>query len=153
MDFTEAASDGGTTDEGSAKGNYILFIEAASRDRQLSRAFYVPIEGIDDNEELNIPIAEAGQHELLAPWIEFFNYSGAEAVFLESESAYQVRSLKSWHDLLLKSFAAKSTVIIEDDEFWVKYSTVTVLLVERTMFKILTAIIQRAPSLNEESQG
>ena len=152
MNFLEAASDGSTTDEGSAKGNYILFVEAASRDRQLTRVFHIPITGIDDNEELNIPIDEAGQHELLAPWIEFFNYCGAEAVFLESESAYRVRCVKAWHDLLLKSFVVKSTVIIEDDEFWAKYSTVTVLLVERASYRVLNAVRQLSPSFKGEKQ-
>lgn len=130
--------------------NYILYAEAVSRDRQLSRVFYIPIAGIDDNEELNISVEEAGQHELLAPWIEFFKYCGAEAAFLETESAYRVRSVKSWHDLLLKSLVAKSAVAIQDDDFWAKYSTVTVLLIERGSDRVLNGTMQTSPSFKGE---
>lgn len=151
MDFTEAAllSDGATAGDTPA-ADFILYAEAVSRDRQLSRVFYIPIAGIDDHEELNIPVEETGQHELIAPWVEFFRYCGATVELLESKSAYRLRAETSWHDLLLKKFPAKTKVAIQDDEIWEELSTVSVLLIERSSNRVINGTTQASPSLKGE---
>ena len=126
--------------------NLSVYVETVSKDRELSRVFDLPIKSIEDSEEAAVHIEEEIQHQSFKPWLEFFRYVGAQVEWLQSDSLYLLKCSGSWHDLLLKEFPAKSQLLVEDDEFWRGYSTVSIMLIDRTTFKILNGTLQISPS-------